>query len=332
MAMVRCPKHKIPYNDSNPRGCPACARQKEGGRVSDAIVMQDLARASQMIKRPSGVSGQELARPSQTIKRPSGVSGPLPALDTPVTQQPRVPRPRFTAAMKALLFLRKKQFLAGGAAAISVLAIALLATSGPKFTIAFSPVNYPAIVRPLPISPNDAVAVMFSAIGPQTPQPNPQARELERYSYGTELVIEAVNGQIYAITFSVPNRSWRGLRVGMEQTNAEGTLALLGTPQVGEPTVTSADTISGFIVYRSLATRPRRLLKTEVRPPNNCFDVEVDLQPRQTGTLRVGKRSYSVIARVGGPPSEWVVTRIRAVSRALMGPYTQEPACTAGEQ
>ena len=30
MPLVRCPTHKIPYNDENPRGCPACAREKEG--------------------------------------------------------------------------------------------------------------------------------------------------------------------------------------------------------------------------------------------------------------------------------------------------------------
>lgn len=223
MPMIRCPKHKIPYNDSNPRGCPACAREKEGGRASDVMVMQELARASQMIKRPTGISG------------------PMPESSAPVTQQPRAPRPRFTALMKALRFLRKKQFLAGAGAAIALLAIALLATSGPTFTVAFSPSNYPTIIRPLPISPNDAVAVMFSAIGPQIPQPNPQARELERYSYGTEFIIEAVNGQIYSITFSVPNRAWRGLKVGMDQTHAEGALALLGTPVVGELVQTPAE-------------------------------------------------------------------------------------------
>ena len=71
MAVVRCPIHRIPYNDSNPRGCPACAQEKEGGA---ADVMQELARASQMGRRTS-----EAARTS------------VADFNGPVTTQPRVP-------------------------------------------------------------------------------------------------------------------------------------------------------------------------------------------------------------------------------------------------
>src|ERR1044071_1747461 len=196
MPMVRCPKHKIPYNDENPRGCPACAREREGGRASDVMVMQELARASQMVKRPS-----------------ASLMPPDP--DAPVTQPPRIPIPRFTWMMKAIRVFRQKRFMAVSGSVTLLLVIILFLTSGPRFTPALNPANFIGVVRPLPVSPNEPVAVLFSAIGPQSPKPNPQAAELERYSYGTDFVIEAENGSVYAITIAIPNRSWQGLRVGM---------------------------------------------------------------------------------------------------------------------
>lgn len=311
MAMVRCPTHKIPYNDENPRGCPACAREKEGGRASDVMAMQELARTSQMIRRPSSIQQ----------------APPLPPDDAPVTQRPRFPVPRFTFAMKAFQFARQQRLVAIGGVSIVVLGTVLLATAGPTFTDAPSPAVFAGIVRPLPVTPNDPIAVLLSAVGPQKPTLNPTARELERYSYGTDFVVEALNGQVYAVTFSVPNRSWRGLVIGANQTNAEGILALLGRPRQDDAqTGSRPDTISGYIVYRSLDTRPRKQVEAEVRPPNGCYDVLVDLQPRAIGVLRVGKRNYSVVARVGGP-IEWVVTRVRVVSRAMAGPYAGEPVC-----
>jgi hypothetical protein len=309
MAMVRCPKHKIPYNDDNPRGCPACAREKQGGRASDVMVMQELARASQMIRRPSGAQ-----LPPENV-------------DTPVTQRPRAPVPRFTAMMRALQFLRQKTFLTVAGGLVALLGVILFAMSGPRFSVYPSPAMFTGVVRPIPASPNDPVPVLFSAIGPQTPQPNPQARELQRYSYGTDFIVEAQNGVIYAVTFAVTNRSWRGIRIGMDSLSAVGTLALLGTPSVDTPIVTRGDTIAGYIVYRSADQRPRRTLRAEVRPPNNCYDVEVDLQLRQIGTLRVRDRVFSVVGEVGGAPPDWVVTRVRAVSRAMPGPYGGEPVC-----
>ena len=48
MALVRCEKHSIPYNDSNPRGCPACAREEKGD--DQATMMAELARASRRVE------------------------------------------------------------------------------------------------------------------------------------------------------------------------------------------------------------------------------------------------------------------------------------------
>jgi len=101
----------------------------------------------------------------------------------------------------------------------------------------------------------------------------------------------------------------------------------IGTPKEGEPPVnTLPDTVSGYLVYRSLDQRPRRTLLAEARPPNNCYDVLVDIQPRSTGTLSRRGRQWIVVPPAD-PGHEWVVTRIRAVSRSLAGPYSAGPAC-----
>ncbi|MBI4500637.1 MAG: hypothetical protein HY700_05700 [Gemmatimonadetes bacterium] len=315
MALVRCPKHKIPYNDSNPRGCPACAREKEGG----AEIMQELARASQMIKRPT--SGSMAAPPPP----PPEVDAPVPA--APVTAQPRIPIPVVTRLTHLLILFRNRRTLAVGGALAVLLLVALILRSGPRFTDAPSPAVYGGTVRPFPVTPNDPITVVFAAVGPQQSQPNPTSGSLERYWYGTDLFVDAHNGLVYAMTMAVPNRHWRGLRVGMNRTNTEGMLALLGPPREAEsPTAGRPDTVAGYVVYRSLDSRPRRTLLAEVRPPNGCFDVLVDLQPRAIGTLSRGQEKWVVITRVNGVQED-VVTRIRVVSRAIAGPYSGEPVC-----
>jgi len=226
-----------------------------------------------------------------------------------------------------LELLRHRRNLSIGGAAIALLIVVLVITAGPRFTDAPSPATHAGVVRPLPIFPNYPVTSLFSALGPQPPQPNPTAGSLERYSYGTDLAIDAENGVVYAITMTVPNRTWRGLRVGMSETNAQGALAMLGAPRETQaPPGVAPDTVSGFVVYRSLAVRPRRALLAEVRPPNNCFDVLLDLQPRAIGVLTQGARRWAVVSRVGGP-IDWVVTRIRVVSRSMPGPYAGEVVC-----
>src|SRR5262249_58433835 len=74
MALVRCPIHKIPYNDENPRGCPACALEKEGG--GEAQVMQELARAVQGPRRTTGTQIPP-AEPVELPRRSTGVR-PVP--------------------------------------------------------------------------------------------------------------------------------------------------------------------------------------------------------------------------------------------------------------
>ncbi len=304
MALIKCPKHRIPYNDDNPRGCPACAQEKGGG----GNVMQELARASQMIRRPTG----------------TGFAGDFA---NPVSTPPRVPVPTTDWVATILRLARNKRLVSVGGTAIAVLATVLFVTSRPRFSAAESPPIYNGVVRPFPVNPNDPIGMVFAALGPQTGVPNPTSRSLERYSYGTDLFVDGYNGSVYAITLAIPNRSWRGLRVGMAQTNAEGTLAALGTPREGElPSHPPADTVAGYLVYRSLDLRPRRTLMAQVRPPNGCYDVMVDLQPRALGV--VSQRSQKWVAVV--PPNvnqPWVITRIRVISRSLPGPYSVGPAC-----
>ena len=79
-------------------------------------------------------------------------------------------------------------------------------------------------------------------------------------------------------------------------------------------------------MYPSLDERPVRTLRAEVRPPNGCLDVLVDLQPRAIGVLLDGDDRYAVVGR-GEPTLDWVVTRIRVVSRAIRGPYAAGVAC-----
>jgi len=46
MALIRCPKHGVPFNDDNPRGCPACALEKEGGEQAQVSASPCASQAS----------------------------------------------------------------------------------------------------------------------------------------------------------------------------------------------------------------------------------------------------------------------------------------------
>jgi hypothetical protein len=52
----------------------------------------------------------------------------------------------------------------------------------------------------------------------------------------------------------------------------------------------------------------------------------VDLQPRALGIVRRGDRTFAAVARAGAA-FEWVVTRIRVISRTISGPYAPGTAC-----
>ena len=310
MAVVRCPIHKIPYNDENPRGCPACAQEKTGGTTE---VMRELARASQLGKRGSTVTGFTIAEPERTGERP-------------VTTQPRIPLPGVTRLALLLKNMRRRREILIAAGALAVLIIFFTFNQRTRFTRSDNPPAFSGAIYPLPVAPNDPVAMVFSALGAQESRPNPSTPSVERYAYGDEVQVDALNGSVYALTLSSPNRSWRGLRVGMTPTGAEGMLALLGPPRdVDAPASSRPDTVSGYVVYRSLELRPRRTLLAEVRPPNNCFDVLVDIQPRVIGVLSRGGEILQAVS--DGGPEDWVVTRIRAISRSVPGPYAAKTAC-----
>lgn len=309
MALVRCPKHDIPYNDENPRGCPACAREKEG--ADQGTIMKELARASQVIRRPgSGTSGRpSRSSPDELLEQIS--------IGTP---PPKIPTAEPTLLDRALGFAKRRPIHAIGIPLVVILLGRLLFRSGPEFVEQPHPPVATGEILPLPIEPGQAVSAVFAVLGVQPPRVHPEFRVLERYAYGTDLAIDALNGAVYAIVLGVPNRSWRGLRVGISQQNAEGALALLGVPQpAAPPTEPRADTIAGYLVYPSLEARPRRSLKAEVRPPNGCFDAIVDIQPRAAGILIQGDREFAAI----GPPAalpEWVATRVTVLSRQVAGP------------
>lgn len=305
MALVRCPKHGIPFNDENPRGCPACALEKEGGE--QAHVMRELARASQVGRRP-GAAGPELA------------PAPRERLPPPVTAPPRPPAIEPSQLDRLRDLARRRPVPVIGVPLIVVLFIALISRSGPAFIQQPSPVPLVGEVLPLPIEPGAPLNLVFGVLGVRPPRPSPDAQALERYSYGTDLAIDALNGAVYNISLLVPNRSWHGLRVGIPQREVEGALALLGPPKpASPPTTPRADTLGGLVVYPSLEARPNRPLMAEVRPPNGCYDVVVDVQPRAAGVLVDGDRRYAVI----GPPAaqlEWVATKVTVINRAVTGP------------
>ena len=314
MTLVRCPKHDIPFNDENPRGCPACAQEKEG-RDSSSI-MRELARASQSGRRSSGM---------QTAKVLEQAAEQLAAGFPPMTAPPQAPVAAPSALDRVRSLARQRPAVAAGISLTVLVLVVLVARSGPDFVEQPDPPAALGEARPLAVEPGAAMPLVFAILGVQPPRPHPEAPSLERYVYGSDITVDALNGAVYAIALRVPSLAWRGLRVGMPQRNAEGALALLGPPQEVAAATPPADTIAGYVVYPSLEGRPLRTLRAQVRPPNGCLDVVVDLRPRAAGLVVSGERRYAAI----GPPAvlpEWVVTSITIINRALGGPLG-EAAC-----
>jgi hypothetical protein len=303
MALVRCPKHDIPYSEENPRGCPACALERE--RSEQANIMQELARASRAVRTGTG---------AQNPKRLSVEIAP------PITTPPKLPTAEPTLLDRLRAKVSKRPIPVIGVPLIIALLGLILLRSRPEFVEQPHPVPFNGEVLPLPIDPDQPITAVFAILGTQPPRPHPEARVLERYYYGADLVIAALNRVVYSIDLRVPSRSWRGLRVGMSRQHAEGTLALLGVlRETSQAAVARADTVAGYVVYPSLEDRPRQVLQVEVRPPNGCFDVAVDLQPRAVGLVRDARREYAAVGRPGAP-LDWVVTRVAVTSRAMPGP------------
>lgn len=316
MALVRCPIHKIPYNDQNPRGCPACAREKEGG--SQASMMQELAKSA---RRAGGGS---------TVTETPPVSPGTPQASPRRMSAAARPRPVTTEGnwlLELLWQLGRPRTIVVSVGLIGALGLVLVILSGPAFVNEPHPYPLVGTPRPLPIEPGMPLETVFAILGTQTPQAHPDAASLARYSYGSDLTIDALNARVYALTFAVPNRTWHGLRTGISRQNAEGALALLAPPvEASAPNAAPPELIGKYLAYPSLEQRPRRVLRAEVRPPNGCYDVLVELRPRVIGVLVDGDRRYAAIGPEG-TDAEWTVTQIRVVSRSMPGPYAPAVAC-----
>lgn len=301
MAIVRCPVHKVPYNDANPRGCPACARERSQDDTADVI--HELARASRVargVEQP--VSGANIPAVEVLPPRSSGEPGPPSLLE------------------RAFTLPRGRRFRTYGFAAIALLIIVLTMLAGPRYIDAPDPPPATGEAHPLPIEPNTSMTAVYALLGTPAPEPVPGEPRLARYRYGTDLLIDAYNEQVHRIIFSVPNRSWNGITVGDPEQTTRGTLALLGTvAEVSPGPAQPPQSVSGYRVYPSLAERPRRTLRVAVRPPNGCYDVEVDLRPRVAGLLLRGENRYAVVGEGDASP-EWVSTEVRVTSRAAIGP------------
>jgi hypothetical protein len=293
MALVRCDKHNIPYNDANPRGCPACAREQRGD--DQATVMAELARASRRVD-----------------------AIPEPPFVEPVTAAPD--------AEQSFEVRKKRPVLAYSIGAVVILAFILRQIMGPQFEEQVDPVIDPGEIRPLTLFPGQRVEVLFAQMGARQPQPHPSASRLQRYQYGQDLIFDAINNVLYSIEIRVPNRTWQGLRVGVSVQQAQGAVALLGTPTEDSTQTRSPTEVGGYLVFPSLAQRPVRTISTQVRPPNGCYDVTVELRPRTIGILTDDEQRYAAVGRPGDAV-KWAVTQIQVVGRSMPGPLSGPPVC-----
>jgi hypothetical protein len=309
MPVIRCPRHDIPYNDENPRGCPACALEREG-EAEAARLMRDLARASR------GTPAVEVLPPEP---EPDGVVEPY-ADWQPVTRPPRLPTAPPPPFGRVLRLLRENRLaVLGAAAGVLGLVLTYLLTR-PAFVEQFIPPLVAGEARPFPVEPNVPVVAAFALLGSVSPQTSPDAPALARYDFGGGALMDALNGVVYAVTLETPERTWHGHRVGLGEQPARGALALEGAIIEQEPLDASPFPFGGFLTYRSRETMPRRVLTTEVRPPNGCYDVTVSIAPQIIGTASRGEHQFVAVAR-RGDPILWVVQRVRVVSRAVDGPW-----------
>jgi hypothetical protein len=176
------------------------------------------------------------------------------------------------------------------------------------------------VARPFPVEPNAPIIAAFALLGTVSPQVSPEAPSLSRYDFGAGTMVDALNGVVYAVSFETPERTWHGHRVGQGEQHARGTLALEGAIREQPPREVSPFPFGGFLTYSSLESLPTLVLTTEVRPPNGCYDVRVEIAPQVIGTASRGDRAFVAVARRGSPIL-WVVHRVRAISRGMDGPW-----------
>lgn len=314
MAVVRCPKHDIPYNDENPRGCPACAAEREGGRASQ--VMRELAQASRSGRRTTELGPDDHAGPPETQWPP------------PVTQPPRVPTHEPGRLERTWRFVRMHRRSLAGVAVFIVFLVVVWYATRPTFAAAYDPPQPTGNPLPLPVQANAPVASVFAVLGVEPPRANPDSPMLVRYNYGPDVQIDALNDVVYAITVTTPNRTWSGLRVGSSEAAVVGRLALLGAPHETITEPMPARDMKGYSIYPTPRSRPTHLFRIALRPPNGCYDVEVRVVPQILGHL-IRQTGLPVVVAYPGAPLRWVTSEIRVVSRALPGPYVKgPPACT----
>jgi hypothetical protein len=315
MALVRCPKHNVPYNDANPRGCPACHQERQGG--GQATLMRDLARASQGVPRVEILPPPEADEPVTAVIDQWGGS---------VTQPPRVPTPQPSTWQKLVRLVRANA-LVFSALGLGIVGVVILwSASRPAFEQQPIPAHIAGDALPFPAQPNVAVAGVFALLGAVPPQINPDSPTLARYDYGRGAVVDVLNGIVYAVTLTTPERAWNGARVGLDETRARGHLALLGEVRQRDVPSFGGQAVGNYIAYPTLAALPHRVLVTAVRPPNGCFDVEMDLAPQVIGYVTRDDQRFIAVARRGSVPWD-VVHRVRVVSRAMAGPYAGPPVC-----
>lgn len=316
MAVIRCPTHDIPYNEENPRGCPACWQQRLGS--DPANVMRELARASRAIPHV-----EILAPPTEEEVPTQRLSGVWPP---PVTQPPRLPTPEPTRLERLGAFIRAHLAAVAMGAIVLVAAALIYVITRPTFGPAMIPPPLAGDARPFPVVPHTSILGVFTLLGPRTPQVHPDDGRLARYDFGDGAVVDVFNGEVYAVTLTSGARAWEGLRVGTPDLQARGRLALLGPVREDEPVPVAPFPFGGYLAFRGMADLPRRMLTAEVRPPNGCHDVQVEIAPQVIGTATRGEDTYLAVGRRGGAMS-WVVHRVRVVSRAVRGPYAGTPAC-----
>lgn len=317
MAVVRCPIHNIPYNDRNPRGCPACFAEKQG-EDGDAAIMRQLARLSR------GMPALPDAEPAPPVERP-GTGEERPSWPPPVTPPPRVPTRALRIHEKLWHWIREHRAATAGGAAVAITVVLVWIITRPDFVPAFDPALPAGDPLPVPVEVHMPVEGVFARLGGAPPTLNPDSPELARYRYGSAAV-DALNRTVYAVTLTSPARTWKGIRPGVAEEAVRSTLSLLGTPREVPGPGRAPVRVGSYQVYTSADDRPRRTLVTAVRPPNGCYDVVVELVPRVVGRLAQGAGDAVVVARRGAP-MEWAADRVRIVSRALPGPYAGPPVC-----
>jgi hypothetical protein len=324
MALIKCTKHGIPYNDDNPRGCPACATAKEGG----GGVMQELARASQTTTKPPLDAEKVKAAPKQSkpAQRRETLDELFRGTAATISEEAAGVETLGSRFQGLIDKAGDKKVLKFGLP----LLVALIAFSWFTNTADYVIQPSPAVVAsplPFPVEPGTPVEVLFAVLGVQAPQQHPTDRRLARFQYGSDLTVDALNGFVYSITFEVSNRVWQGISVGMSAESALGALALLGDPaETGDRNPPAPEQVGIYQVYNSLEERPFRQFQAAVRPPNGCLDVVVDVRYQAQGVLIDGDDRWIVVGLRAETPT-WVATKLVVTDRSVTGTASLPSAC-----